>query len=230
LLGPITKELGLIGDDFGSIIRFYVNRNLRKVFRKWAEQRDNQPLPPETNIGRLIPVIQLASLQDNDELQERWAALLENTVKTPDEVLPSFGQTLSELTATEARYLSRLYTHVELRQRKFNAGWDIGNENVLRGFYDERLKSMTYAQAQMLKKEQNQAQLAIDDLERLGIIAQRQEIGKLSISERDLRSIATLSHKIQDTELDSVYFFTEYGVSFIKSVAPPSEIHPNEGS
>jgi hypothetical protein len=225
LLGPVTQELGLIGDDIGSILRFYVNRNLRRIFTKWAEQRNEKPLPPDTDMGKLMPLLQLASMQDNDELQERWAALLDNAVKTPDGVLPSFGQTLSQLTAQEARYVHHLYVHVEAkRKRGFNNTLELGRENDLLGLYDERLRAMSYARAEQLKKELGQAQLAIDDVKRLGIIAERQEIGRLNISERDIRSIGALSTKIQDTELESVYSLTEYGVSFVRAVTPARDI------
>ena len=219
LLGPVTKELGLIGDDIGSILRFYVNQNLQKIFTKWAEHRRAQPLPSDTDMGKLIPLIQLASLQSNEELQARWAALLDSAVTAPDDVLPSFGQTLSQLTAREARYIERLYAH--LTSRRVNKRDDLGDEDDLRGVYDERLRSMTEAQAKTLEKESLEAQLAIDDLQRLGIIAHRQYPG--GIRDRDYWSVEELSTAVQDMELDSYYFFTEYGLSFVRAVTPAHE-------
>lgn len=221
LLGPVTRQLGLIAGDLGSICRFYTNQHLQRVFTKWAEDRRSQPLPPDTDLAKLLPLIYLASLQSDEDLQARWAALLESVVTAPDDVLPSFGQTLSQLTAREARYIECLYAHLkQIQTRSKNESNDLGEENVLLGIYDERLRTMSYAEAQTLKKELAEAELAIADLERLGIIAHRQEAGKMTFTERDLRSTAALSSKVQDIELDSVYFFTEYGISFVRAVTP----------
>lgn len=222
LLGPVTKQLGLIGDDIGGILRFYVSRNLQKIFTRWAEDRQNRPLPSDTDLAKLLPLIQLASMQSNEELQERWAVLLDNAVTDPDRVLPSFGQTLSQITAQEARYVERLYEF--LMERRFRSRQDelcdIGDENNLRSIYDERLRSMSYVEAQTLKKEFDAAQLAIDDLQRLGIIAYRQEAKQVRLDGHDLHSVLSFAKKLQDIELEATYSFTEYGLSFVRAVKP----------
>jgi hypothetical protein len=229
LLGPVTKELGLIGDDLASIVRFYINLNLQKVFKLWAKSRKNKPLPSDTDFGNLLPLIQLASLQSDEELQARWAALLENAVVSDNGVLPSFGQTLSQLTAQEARYIDRLYAHV--RKKMLRSGGsvemrniDIGRERELHGVYDERLSVMSWAEALTLKRKIDEAHLAADDLLRLGIIARRHEVARMHISERDLRSLSSLSTKIQDTELELIYSFTEYGLNFVRAVSPSLDV------
>ena len=231
LLGPVTKQLGLIGDDIGSIVRFYINQNLQRVFTRWAEDRQNRPLPFDTDLGRLLPLIQLASMQSDEELQERWAALLDRAVTAPDTVHPSFGQTLSQITAQEARYIERLYEYLMERRssKRQDDLCDIGDENMLRGIFDERLRVMTYAEAQTRKKESEAAQLAIDDLQRLGIIAHRQEPGKLNLGDRDLLSVQSLSLKVQDMEFESIYSFTEYGLKFVRAVKPAPTIEKKAG-
>ena len=219
LLGPITEQLGLIGGDLGSLVRFYVNRNLEKIFRQWAKQRNNQPLPPDTDIGRLIPLIQQASLQSDEELQERWAALLESAVTEPDGVLPSFGQTLSQLTAEEARYIDRLYAHVN--DKRFNRGRELGSENNLLGIYDELLeRAMGLTARQELQKELAQARLLIHDLQRLRIITLELEPKRPTLNGNDLQAVRSFLKKLEKPELISSYSFTEYGLSFIRAVTP----------
>lgn len=149
LLSPITKQLGLIGGELGDILRFYVSRNLQQVFTKWAEHRNNNPLPPDTDMGRLLPLIQLASMQGDDELQERWAALLDSAVTAPDDVLPSFGLTLSQLTAQEARYVDRLYSYAKHHARK---GRELGKENILHGVFDKRPTSNDLCPSRVAQK------------------------------------------------------------------------------
>jgi hypothetical protein len=51
-------------------------------------------------------------MQSDDELQDRWAALLESAATADVGYLPSFGQTLSQLTAEEAKFLDRLWEFV----------------------------------------------------------------------------------------------------------------------
>jgi len=60
-------------------------------------------------------------MQSDDELQERWASLLENVAAAADGVLPSLGQVLSQLTPTEARYLDRIWERV-LASTGYNSG------------------------------------------------------------------------------------------------------------
>src|SRR4051812_10335557 len=90
LLSPITQKLGELGGDLGGIARFYARDNLEKVFTKWAHQRDDRPLPPDTDFSKLLPIIQHAQFQSDDDLQESFAALLESTVTDLSGVLPSF--------------------------------------------------------------------------------------------------------------------------------------------
>lgn len=60
---------------------------------------------------KVLPLLPLASVQSDDDLQARWAALLEHTA-TDGSALPSFGQTLSELSAEEAKFLDRLFSAI----------------------------------------------------------------------------------------------------------------------
>jgi hypothetical protein len=151
LLGPITKELGLVGQDIGSVLRFYVSRNLESIFKKWAEHRDNKPLDAGTDMGRLMPLIQQASLQSSEELQARWAVLLENAATATEEIHPSFGQTLSQLTGKEAHFIDRLYARVNRDHHARTS--ELGRLNAVRGIYDPRLRQMSYADSQALVKE-----------------------------------------------------------------------------
>lgn len=87
---------------------------------------------------------------------------------------------------------------------------------------------MTYVQAESLKNEMAEAKLAIHDLERLGIIMQRPELDIKKPSEWQLRSIESVTAFIRDSELDSIYFFTEYGLSFVRHVTPATNMNTEE--
>ena len=66
---------------------------------------------PRTVPARLLmPILERGSLEEDEELSERWAALLANASAKPDVVLPGFATILAELSPIEARILGRLHT------------------------------------------------------------------------------------------------------------------------
>src|ERR1022692_354602 len=103
LVTPVAEQLGLALGDLAGIYRYYQNENLGKVFTKWAEARGEKPPLTQDDIRKVLPLLRLAADQSDDDLQARWAALLEHTVTSETGSLPSFGQTLSQLTAEEAK-------------------------------------------------------------------------------------------------------------------------------
>lgn len=60
----------------------------------------------------VMPLLPAASMQSAGELQDLRAALFESAATADVDYLPSFGQTLSQLTAEEAKFLDRLWKFV----------------------------------------------------------------------------------------------------------------------
>ncbi|MDE3187409.1 MAG: DUF4393 domain-containing protein [Acidobacteriota bacterium] len=235
LLGPVTTELGLTLGDAGSLFRFYVSDNLTKVFTKWAEHRKGKPLD-SSDIQRVLPLLQGASLQSDGELQERWAALLESTVES-NSVLPSFGNTLSQLTAEEARYVNDLwetvnnpesvkYRHLHPEGRFFSFG-------LMMYVFDSELSehiSAYHGRKHLRRPLSREQQEGIDKLKGLHLIAQ--DIERLGIIGTSTQIVPGRSKWIETDEneveipgesgLNERKFFTPYGESFIKAVKPQS--------
>src|ERR1700733_7922673 len=109
LLSPVTKQVGLLLGDLGEILRFYSQRNLGKIFARWAE---SGRVLDVVDFEKVMPLLLLAATASDGELQNRWAFLLESAVTDTEGFLPSFGRTLSELTAEEAQFLDRLWNVV----------------------------------------------------------------------------------------------------------------------
>jgi hypothetical protein len=66
-------------------------------------------LPPNTVPPRLfLPLIEAASAEDNESLQEMWAGLLANASHDAGAVSASFVETLKQLSPAEARFLETL--------------------------------------------------------------------------------------------------------------------------
>jgi hypothetical protein len=109
LITPVAEQIGLALGDLAGIYHFYQNENLGKIFSKWGQSRKEKPPLTEEEIRKILPLIPLASVQSDDDLQSRWAALLEHTATSESGSLPSFGQTLSQLTSDEAKFIDRLF-------------------------------------------------------------------------------------------------------------------------
>jgi hypothetical protein len=98
---------------FKRIKRNWSARNERqavRVLRTVAQAQDmtfDLPLnPPPDKL--LVQILAYAGLEDEPELQRKYAALLANSAVNPDAVHPSFPQTLSQLTAPDVRVLDWL--------------------------------------------------------------------------------------------------------------------------
>ncbi len=226
LLSPVTKEVGLALGTIGSVVRFYCEDNLQKVFTKWARQRDNKPLQPAEFV-RVIPLLQAASLVSDDDLQERWAALLESSVSGPDGVLPSFGQTLSQLTAEEAKFLDTLVPNQEhrARDRALYGGPELrydelGNIHHLEELYNPLWQHLSYPTRNQFDSEIETFHLMVGDLERLGLIEARQKLENISEDFMSLDDVDRLLRQLAKRRVDDIYYITKYGFSFIEAVTP----------
>lgn len=232
LLSPVTNELGLMLGDIGNVVRFYANENLRKIFKKWAEMRDKAPLNPE-DVMRVLPLLQSASMQCDEELQERWAALLENTVSDNGGVLPSFGQALMQISSEEARYLDRLWNFAStplpyLSERR--TGRETFEWFKLIEAYDPDLYAPSPAEQTLYKDRMSPEQLAaydkmtkvelmIQDFERLGIIARESELEPPTRIPYAFES-EVVSLPVGGPTLKTKFSLTQYGISFMGAVTP----------
>jgi hypothetical protein len=233
LLSPVTKEVGEFLGTLANLCRFYATENLGKIFGKWEKFRHcGHPLSEE-EYKKVMPLFPLASMVSDDELQEKWAALMES-IATKEDCLPSFGLTLSQLTVEEVQYLDRLWkivleptdfiavhkpgrlplqyiTLVKTFDPSINAGVNSAEIEIFKQLLTEAQKA-NYEQLE-------EAQLVIDDLVRLRIL------GEDLVAEPD-RYLEVGDKKVpfdrSQTIIRSQYSFTQYGVSFMQAVTASS--------
>jgi Abortive infection alpha len=230
LLGPSAQEAGIFLGHVASKARQFATENLDNILGKLGKnlQAKGQVLDAE-EFRRILPLLPAASVVADDELQERWAALLESAASAEPNYLPSFGQTLSQLTADEARYLDRLWKFVSqpldylsdrppgmqpLSDFRLVQIYDptIGPSvnTVERQLYKDRLSA---EQIEMYERFMH-AELVIDDLVRLGILDQTQKAEpEASVGIRGSR-----------TFLVPEYSLSHYGISFILAVSPKKTV------
>ena len=227
LLSPVTKQVGLLLGDLGEILRFYSQRNLGKIFARWAE---SGRVLDVVDFEKVMPLLLLAATASDGELQNRWAFLLESAVTDTEGFLPSFGRTLSELTAEEAQFLDRLWNVVSEPNRylsEHRPGREPLSYLALVKIFDSTIETginpaeieafsskMPFAQIANYERL-GQAELVIQDLERLGILTHE------PVAEPD-RYLPLGDQKIpfhrSTIKIRSEYSLTGYGVSFIRAV------------
>ena len=222
LFGPATKQLGEGLGTIADMARFYMTQNLSRVCTKWSRYRQTM-LNPE-QFQRVMPLLPNASMANEDELQEKWAALMESAV-TDSHFLPSFGQTLSQLTAEEVRFLDRLWEIVTaptdlvsihgperspISHNSLISNFDPTiNSGVNRAEFEVFKKRMTQEQKENYRRYEH-AELVIDDLVRLGLLSAEPVVHP----NRFKRSAGTVLPK---------YSLSEYGVAFMQAVTRTNE-------
>lgn len=230
LLSPVTSEVGEFLGTVASLARFYITDNLERIFTKWANARNGRPLDPE-GVKKIMPLLPVASMVSDAELQEKWVALLETTVTDPD-CLPSFGETLSQLSVEEVQYLDRLWKAI-LNSSKYLYTYEFGRATLdyvglIENFDPSINAGLSPSEYHTFKEQLSEAQqtnykrlthakVVIDDLIRIGILAETQ------VAEPD-RYVNFGEGKIpieqSQTVLRSQYSFSRYGVMFMQAVTP----------
>jgi hypothetical protein len=223
LLSPLTKEVGEFLGDVGNLARFYATENLAKIFGRWARSRGVGRTLSDGELRKVMPLLPLASMVSDDELQGKWAALMERTAKD-DGCLPSFGQTLAQLTAEQVRYLDRLWKVVSAATDRLSVAEPLSYIGLVQVFDPGINAGVSPAEWKLFKKRftdkqktnyerLDRAKLVIDDLIRLGIIRE------------DRRTEAPPFLEADDDEkiplkmvLTSRYSVSQYGASFMQAV------------
>lgn len=116
LFGPSFNELGgLIGDQ----VRFRRFNNQINIFSKAQEKLKQKKIDPQkVSLKVLAPLIEYSSLEEEENLQEKWANLIAHILGGNKEVV--FQQNcitiLNRLSAEEAKLLDKLHDNLERKK------------------------------------------------------------------------------------------------------------------
>ncbi|WP_047495898.1 Abi-alpha family protein [Terriglobus sp. TAA 43] len=232
LLLPAAQEVGKMMGQVAEIARFYANDAAEKIFTKWSENRKGRPVTKE-EYKRVLPLLPSVAFAIDDEMHDSWARLLQATSESRDGVLPSFGQTLSQLTPEEARFLDRIWKHVTA-PNPYNSGKRFGRDELtlldLRDLYRPQLNAPSPAEMRVLKsrmtaeqieafEEMTNFELIINDLERLALL---EKVVKFGADSPSIHEIAGEKVSIPGRSGTMTrYALSQYGVNFIQAVRPP---------
>ncbi|TDW49878.1 uncharacterized protein DUF4393 [Flavobacterium sp. 270] len=224
LLGEGFHEIGGI---FGNKMRLKRLENQIKILDKANQiMEKNGKKPHQINLKTLVPLLEKSSLEENENLQIKWANLISNIASSKEYGIEhKLVITLSNLSSEEAKILDYLQSKFNYRRdqilersllshRKYN---EINPNTIIFSFND-------------IKKQFNLttefANIYIDNLESLGIL--RNDDPDIDIEDgfsdgeivedkrRGMEQAVSLNLDLSTTYSKSEdYYFTPYGLYFV---------------
>jgi abortive infection alpha-like protein/uncharacterized protein DUF2806 len=200
LLGPAFEEVGLSVGEQVSMWR------AKRWFRFMAEfQRlidviglDIQP----TAMRKFFPILEAKSIEDDDNMQTRWAALLANEATSPNSVHPSYIDILRQLSPEDAKLLDTLYE--EVGSQKYRT---------------------------ILDSEYDVNSLSFYNLTRLGLIETIYDLDskriKVTVPVPAARFDSRFPHNVEGNlvgDLDNHWWFSDFAVAFVQACRAPKAI------
>jgi hypothetical protein len=219
LAGPLADEVGqMLGDK----AREYRLRNAVRIFLRTERMLKDAGLTAKAIPPRLfLPAVQAASTENDETLQELWAALIANAsqIENGAPVLPSFVEVLKEMTPQEAHLMQKVWQRVSIPRFETgysprDRGWLIGNFASL-----ESLEGLGEPTTRMLSEKDVQVALMIDDLVRLGVLARFPWYPVQGTPPVGASALANPAEPNRPG--DSEYFLTPFGWAFMRACQAP---------
>lgn len=202
LAGPAAEEVGLFLQDK---VRSYRLRNQLIVLGKTQDMLNQAGIEPKSvPLRALVPLLEGATLEDDDDLSTKWAALLANAA-TPGysvNLIPTFSNILSQLSPPDAKILDAL-----LKERWYHKSKP---ENVYLFAFRPDMKK-----AANLSDEEYD--LSVDNIVRLGLCVTTIEGLPLKV-QQDLQKLKELNHKLIRRD---VLIATQLGFDFLEACSQP---------
>ncbi|UJA30849.1 Abi-alpha family protein [Clostridium sporogenes] len=224
-----TEEISLLITD---TVRYWRFKNQVKILEKAEKDLEKVGLSPkQVPIKFIVPFLEGCSLEEDENMQDRWSALLSNAANPTNTnfILPSYIDILKQLSSTEAKILDILfdtYTDNEFHIRELYEYEDtlrcygnLSNENFKKISYEHfsRLKS--------LELDEKEISIYIDNFIRLRLLKSNfsETLHETLSRERRHSSYMRNNHdycNYLDNELDimerDIVQFTPMGIDFIK--------------
>jgi hypothetical protein len=216
--GNVTITLGVSYAELDQKISEARREIAQEVLSKAQEMLRLVGVQPEpVPIKTLVPLLQYASLEDDQELQERWARLLASAANPRNSVtvLPAFPDILRQLDAKDAVFLDGIYERFcsLCAVSSPSVGWvgtvDLGTYQDLREIWDG-LASDTM----MGGDAHSEALVPLENILRLNLITRR------PVRRRDDVAAATSAKDFEFSAIDH-YSLTALGFVFLNACKMP---------
>lgn len=197
LCGPAFTEYGLAWGDSARAFRL---RRLKRLLERTQNRIDENKIQPEAvKFSLLNDIMNHGSVEDDDDLQDRWANLLA-TASDPTKKsrhLVAFPQILSQLTKEEALYLDEMCDVA-----------DKTDANILAGYRAEDFEPE-------FKEKLDEADY--DNLQRLGLISGNEETIPAAATHASLEELRSGAKQQYAPLTLERYRITALGYVFVKA-------------
>ena len=134
LIGPGLEESGGIIADTVAYWRFKNKVNLVLKAKAFLQSK---AIDPKRVLPKVIaPLLEAGSLEEENDMKDRWATLLASAATEPRSVPPAFPKILSELSSTEANILDWLTDRVHKQDGWFASGDEIRDVHKITWEYE----------------------------------------------------------------------------------------------
>jgi hypothetical protein len=163
-------------------------------------------IAPNTVSPRLfLPILEHASLEHNEEMQGRWAALLANASAKEGSVHPSFIEILDQLTPEDAQLLDRLYESCQSNRTRRVTPW---------------VDTISYAERERRMADGENPMEPFQNLVRIGLIRADYDMDEKKI---ELKILQNGTANFKPPKLESGYELTDFAVRFIQACRAPEK-------
>ena len=181
VFGPSISE---ISETFADNFRLRRFKNQVKILTKANEHITELGFDPkQIDLKVLAPLVQLSSLEENPNLQDRWAKLITNIVRIEGQTLLKQNaiEIISKISNEEAQLIDFLHDfYLEKRQSRFEKY----QESAYREFKDKKiedfpLKWFSFSLTEISKRKKTKIavlELMVSNLTTLGVVKWEPEV------------------------------------------------------
>jgi hypothetical protein len=234
LLEPFfSKLVGAVGDGFADQIHDYFGGrravNLAAVVKRAEERASENGLDPSTIPLKVIhPLLEAASLEENADLQSRWAALLANAADPERKrmVPTAFVTILKELTPGAVKFLDCLYPSTPSGAWRRKVGpLALGETFVRSAFAEAGLQRVEGLPPNEIDKQMKKdLERDAEDLAYLLALLKRNGVIEESLEQIDLGGLITINGMPPpkaNADDSPRYALTQLGINFIDACRAP---------
>lgn len=201
LFGGASVELNEILAETVRSWRFA--RSLKHREKAMRQMEEAGLDPRQVPLRTLVPLLENASLEDDEGMVDRYASLLANAASPEGSVPPSFPTILRDLEPVQAQMLDSLYDALMPLGPSFRVRFGIGHEGMIGAGFDLDEATFRYH---------------IDNLARLRLVLNLGVAPTINILE-------SMTHTTE-YQPGALITLTELGRVFVRACRPPSQPDP----
>jgi hypothetical protein len=205
---------------------FRAMRQFRLLSRTAEKLKEMGVTPQQVPLKLLFPIVENASIEESDELQDRWANLLARAAdpKEASKFIVAFPAMLRELSQRHVKFLDALYDEgrqrMETRRKSGIEEISFGTGDLRRAFSDAGLARYPINPQGWVSAAESQRPDVIADYEEIGLAMDM--FVRHTIFEVAYELPQRRPNSANDPELDSGYQFTRLGVRFVEACRAPN--------